>query len=150
MSGCIPDGAIPLAHELTPAQYHGVLDRLWEAVGPELGEHDDVFDKVICRIAELEADVERLHGWKNPTIDLIRSGDMTQYECKIVDVGHSEIALVIECPELAALPTEVEVCAAIRETCTHRTQSGAVCDHCLGILNRVGAAFAAKRKGTTA
>ena len=59
---------------------------------------------VFDRIKELEADLRRWQRWMNPSITLYVG--MEQYECKIEDVGHSEISVLIKCLEASERITE--------------------------------------------
>ncbi len=50
-------------------------------------------------VERLEAERERMARWMSPLVRL--SLGLDYHECKIVDVGHSEIVLMIECPDAA-------------------------------------------------
>lgn len=64
----------------------------WPAVSAHLST-------LAATVERLEAERARLARWMNPLVRL--SLGLDYHECKIVDVGHSEIVLMIECPDAA-------------------------------------------------
>lgn len=52
------------SHEITPQQYHAVVDLLWDALeDPALHpEHDDVFHKVVAALASQRAALQEARG----------------------------------------------------------------------------------------
>lgn len=48
--------------DMTNAQYHAQLDKLWDAITPTETAYDSVFDAVVAVIQDLKAEVKRLNG----------------------------------------------------------------------------------------
>ena len=62
----------------------------------------DVKHKAVQAITQLRERAENAEKWKHPSISLgtkDTNGFPAQYECRIVDIGHSDVGFVVECPD---------------------------------------------------